>query len=372
MTLVRVPMVLLAYFACCQAQSVDQGKKPPADVLIFGNGDKLTGKILSADSAAVTFQSEVAGKVTIPWTTVRELQSASSFVAIPKGVVLVRGSEPTGTLRGKMALNKQDLELKGDDPAPVQTLPLNKVATVIPASTFTEVNKPVGFFTNWHGRGAFGVNLTRSTQDVLGYSTGFNAVRQDPSVPWESLKSRDTIDVNYVQSKISSYGESIDISIMNALYERDHFITPRFYLLGIAYLERNNSQGLNLRQNYGGGPGYFLVWNERTSFEVYGALRYSYQQLTDPSFNRSIFGGRFGEFLTHRFKSGASFSERATYYPAFNYEKDYFASFSVSLSVPVYKRLGVQISAFDNYFNEPPPGFKRNSFQSSLGLTYAF
>ena len=372
MMLVRAQLVLLAYFACCWGQSADREKRPSADVLIFNNGDKLTGKILSGDSSAVTFQSEVAGKVTIPWAMVRELQSASSFVAIPKGVVLVRGSEPAGTLRGKMALNKQDLELQGEASEPVQALPLAKVATVVPESTFAEARKPVGFFSSWHGRGAFGVNVTRSTQDVLGFSTVFNATHKDPAQSWQSLKTRDTLDVNYTESKISAGGQSIKISVLNALAERDYFITPRLYLLGVSFIEHNNAQGLNLRQNYGGGPGYFLIWNDGTSFEVFGALRYANQQLTDPSFNRNIFGGRFGQLLTHRFRNGAAFSEQAIYYPAFNYTKGYFATFTSSLSVPVHKRLGVQISTFDNYIDEPPPGFKKNTFQLSIGLNCAF
>ncbi len=372
MLLVHAQLILLASFISCYGQTADQAKKPEPDVLIFANGDKLTGKIQSADSAAVTFESEVAGSVKIPWAKVRELQSASTFVAIPKGVVLVRHSEPTGTLRGKLAINKQDLQLRGDTAAPAQALPLEKVETLIPESTFNEERKPLKFSDNWHGRGAFGVELTRSTQDTLGFNTAFTAVRKDPSHTWEFAKSRDTLDLNYIQSKITSGGQSINISILTGLVERDYMVKPRFYVSGIAYFERNSTQGLDLRTNYGGGPGYFLIWNEATLFDVFAGVRYSNQQLADSSYNRNIFGGRFGESLSHRFKNGASFSERATIYPAFNYAKGYFASFTTSLSFPVYKKLGVQISASDNYFNEPPPGFKKNSLQSSLGLSLSF
>jgi hypothetical protein len=41
------------------------------------------------------------------------------------------------------------------------------------------------------------------------------------------------------------------------------------------------------------------------------------------------------------------------------------------LTLPVYKRLAVTIGAIDTFLNDPPPAFKRNSFQATAGLTYS-
>jgi hypothetical protein len=38
--------------------------------------------------------------------------------------------------------------------------------------------------------------------------------------------------------------------------------------------------------------------------------------------------------------------------------------------MPVYKRLSLAITALDTFLNDPPPGFKKNSFQFTTGLTY--
>jgi hypothetical protein len=38
--------------------------------------------------------------------------------------------------------------------------------------------------------------------------------------------------------------------------------------------------------------------------------------------------------------------------------------------LPVYKRLSVSTGIIDNFLNDPPPGFRKNSFQFNLGFTY--
>ena len=40
------------------------------------------------------------------------------------------------------------------------------------------------------------------------------------------------------------------------------------------------------------------------------------------------------------------------------------------LTLPVYKRLSVAVNTLDTFLNNPPPGFKKNSFQFTTGVTY--
>ena len=39
--------------------------------------------------------------------------------------------------------------------------------------------------------------------------------------------------------------------------------------------------------------------------------------------------------------------------------------------MPVYKRLSFTVGTIDTFLNDPPPGFKKNSFQFTTGVTYA-
>ncbi len=370
---VRLQFLLVTSLACgCWGQSAAPAGKPPADVLVFGNGDKLTGQILSADGASVTFSSEVAGTVTIPWAKVSSVQSATTFVAIPKGVDVSRKSGAGEPPHGTLALDKQDLQLRANASVQPKTVPLSQVAAVIPEGGYTAAMKPVSLFSGWHGKGTFGFDLTRSSQDIRNINTGFYAGHNSPGEAWQTAKYKTSVSFNLVSSKFTSGGNTIDVSVYNALVEQDYYVKPRLFLFGLGWFEHNNSQGLDLRQNYGAGAGYMAVQREKQSLELDWSFRFSNQKFTVSSFDRNIVGGRLTEFYTYKFQKGAVFSAQGWYAPAFNYSKGYFTGFSSSLSVPIFKRLGVQIMGKDDYLNDPPPGFKKNSLQTGAGLTYTF
>src|SRR5690242_20042066 len=64
------------------------GSPPPKspDVLIFNNGDKLTGHLEGSKGGDVTFTSDMAGKITVDWNKVKELHTSNQFAVIPKNV----------------------------------------------------------------------------------------------------------------------------------------------------------------------------------------------------------------------------------------------------------------------------------------------
>ena len=39
--------------------------------------------------------------------------------------------------------------------------------------------------------------------------------------------------------------------------------------------------------------------------------------------------------------------------------------------MPLFRRLGLQMSTTDNYLNNPAPGYKKNSYQFMTGITYS-
>lgn len=83
-------------------------------------------------------------------------------------------------------------------------------------------------------------------------------------------------------------------------------------------------------------------------------------------------GSIFAESYTEKFAHGISLIEQAGITPAWNDSSAYSAFASAGLTFPVYHRLGVTLGALDSYLNDPPPGFKKNSFQFTLGATYSF
>jgi hypothetical protein len=56
--------------------------------------------------------------------------------------------------------------------------------------------------------------------------------------------------------------------------------------------------------------------------------------------------------------------------PAFNDSKAYTANAFAIFSIPVHKRLMITVGGLDSYVNEPPNGFKKNSFEFVTQLAY--
>ncbi len=121
--------------------------KPKPDVLVFMNGDRLTGKLERAVGANVVFNSDMAGELTIPFSKVRELQSGSEFVALRKGKAgetKVAGTGDVSFAEGTVTLKKGT--------APAQTLPESELGFLIDVPSYSrEVDHRASLRQGWTG-----------------------------------------------------------------------------------------------------------------------------------------------------------------------------------------------------------------------------
>jgi Protein of unknown function, DUF481 len=85
-----------------------------------------------------------------------------------------------------------------------------------------------------------------------------------------------------------------------------------------------------------------------------------------------LVGGVFTQIYNRNFAKGIILHEQLAFTPAFNDTSAYSALGTVNLSIPVFKRLAFTIGTSDSYLNEPPTGFKKNSFQFTTNLAYIF
>ena len=82
-TLLVHSSILLPLTSAAPAQTA----KPPApapDVLIFTNGDQLTGTLLHGAGSSIVFKSDMAGEITVPLDKIKELRSHGSFAILRK------------------------------------------------------------------------------------------------------------------------------------------------------------------------------------------------------------------------------------------------------------------------------------------------
>ena len=67
---------------------------------------------------------------------------------------------------------------------------------------------------------------------------------------------------------------------------------------------------------------------------------------------------------------GITFQERFSISAPWNNLNAYTTGGNVTLTLPVYKSVSFTLGVLDTFLNNPPPGFRKNSFQFTTGLTY--
>ena len=392
-------VLALSLAAAAQTPFPPPAAKPTPDVLIFTNGDQLTGKLQSAAGGSVVFASDMAGILTIPFDKIKELRSGSSpaqFALLKKGVPVGKSApapEGTAEIAGGNVLIHPD--------APAQSASSVSAPAVVPAKDVDylvakadfekQIAHKTGFFHAWNGTATGGATLVRSTTSATTLTAALNLIRAIPTVPWLAPRNRTTLNVVETYGKNTSPGAipqtnpptpSVTTlsSIFHADSERDQYVSPRLYLLGDVAFDHNYAQGLQLQQIYGGGLGWTPIKSARQQLDLKADLHFERQQFITAPVNvavvqtatpsQDLIGSTFFEGYHRNLPRKVVFSQTANILPAFNNSAAYSANLTAALSIPVFKRLSASVSTTDNYLNDPAPGYNKNSFQFVTGVTY--
>jgi hypothetical protein len=320
--------------------------KPEPDVLIFTDGEKLIGHLVRSTGDKVTFNSDMAGEITVEWKKIQELHSSEKYAVIQKGVQLRK--------------NESDEKVAVGD-----------AAYLMHVAAFEKLRHRPGIFEDWTAAIAAGASLVEATQKSNTFTGSIGLIRAVPTEDWLDPRNRTIVDFS------TSYGNltqpntpTVKTSIYHADGERDEYFYRRFYGFGQLAYDHNFSQGLDLQQTYGGGVGWTAIKSENQTLDVKASMNYIKQQFEAAAQNQNLVGSIFAEGYRRTLAHGILFSEQISATPAWNNTKAYSASAGVGLAMPIFKRLSVALTALDMFLNDPPAGFKKNSLQFTTGVTY--
>jgi hypothetical protein len=361
--------------------------KAPPDFIVFQNGDRLTGKLVSASGGNVVFNSDMAGNLTIPFSKVKELHSGSEFVALKKGKP--GHITPAGT--GTVAFDKGNLQLtRGTEPA--QTLPASDLGFLVDVPSYAKaVDHRAGLLEGWTGAATFGLTLVRSTQTSTTFTGALNFVRAIPTVPYLPNRNRTTFNITETygtdetpiipQTNPASPPSIVQTSIFHADAERDQYFSERLYALADLSFDHNFSQGLQFQYVDGIGAGWTALQDPKQELDLRADIHYEKQQFLPTAVgaigangvfqdNLDLVGSTFQENYHRTLPRKIVFTEWANILPAWNDRTAYTANAFASFTMPLFKRLNATLSSTDNYLNNPSPGYRKNSVQFVTGLTY--
>ncbi len=383
-SLLACAALVLGGAVCSYAEDTAPAQAGTPDVIVFTNGDQLTGKLLRVVEDTVTFHSDIAGDVSVKRDKVKSIRTAQQFAVLRKGQKVGPKTPPAGVPRGTVSVQDGNVAVSSAA-GETKQIPLSDASYLIDEKTFeTEVIREPSFFYGWNGAITLGATLVQATQTSQTLTGAATLVRIIPSSDWLNPRNKTIFDLtaNYglvTQPFIAGVqpASSAKTNILHGDAERDQYFSPRAYGLVAASADHNVGSGLQLQQIYGGGAGWTVIKEAKRQFDLKGDLHYEQQQFYNGSNspngtpNVNIIGANVTETFLQKLPRGLLFNESATITPAFNVPRAYSALALANLNFPVYKRLSFTLGAQDNFLNDPPLGFRKNTFQFTAGVTYA-
>jgi hypothetical protein len=360
-------LVALATLSIAQAQT----NKPAPDEIVFTNGDKLEGHFVRATGTAVTFKSDILGDLTVDWKKVKELRTSAKVAVVRKGVMIRKNGDTASIPQGTLAMEDQKLQITTTPGQTAQAIPVGDAAVVVDQPAFEKAvtGKP-SFFQDWKGTITAGGSFVEATQDSETFTGGITLVRAEPSENWLDPRNRTLLSFSETFGEVTQPNTpTIKTAIFHADIRRDEYFTKAMFAFGEATFDHNYSQGLNLQQTYNGGIGWTVVTSAKQELDLKASMAYIEQQFASGP-EKSLVGSVFAEHYNRKLTHGLTLDENASVTPAWNNTNAYSAAFATLVTVPVYKHLSGSTGVIDTFLNDPPPGFKKNSFQFTLGLTY--
>jgi hypothetical protein len=362
---------LLPTSTAIPAYAADAAAKPQPDVLVFSNGDKLTGKLDHEAAGKVFFKSDNAGMVQVPWDKLKELRTEAPFAVIENGEVVRRKKANREVPIGAIAVDGDTLTVTTAQGA--QQVPVKNIAYLVDQPTFERnILNGQRLLQGITGTITAGASTVNSTQNSESVTTAIVLARGVPAVTWMPPRERTLLNFSNSYGRITEPNvPTVMTNILHGGLEEDEYFTPRFYLLQQAMFDHNFSQGLDLQQLYGIGAGYTVLKNLGQQLDLTATVDYTRQEFADSATSTNLIGSSFGDNYVRKFPKKIVLTEVAVINPAWNHPSDYSANVTVGAAFAVFKNFGFSLGFIDSYLNNPPAGFKGNSVQFTTGLTYS-
>ncbi len=333
-----------------------------ADVVIFKNGDRLTGALVDVQRGVLTLKSDVLGNLMIP------LNQVQSFSADRSAVVLTSDRKAMEGQLELLSSGEWQLTKNGQS----QSIPVEEVSLALPAEPYHDLIKRSGKpWRLWTGAANFGYSIQNGAQQTNSLNMTVNAVRQLPANLLPSHEWRTNYGLTMLFSKAAEQEISVSSKTLSTNLRQDYLFSSRDFVFGFAQLDHIAPQGLYLRQTLGFGFGRDLVQSSRTRVSILGGLNYLHEKFDDGFSDDSSevrAGGTFGMQINDWLR----YEHNLNFYPNLKSGGQYHADTNANLGLTITSRLTLNTGVIDLYLSNPGPGSRRNSIAFTTGIGFTF
>src|SRR5271165_173918 len=303
-----------------------------ADQITLKNGDRLTGTIVSSDAKTLLLKTDFAGDVTLQWDAVTAIVSTQA---------LHLGLKDGQTIVGTVATTDSKFEVATKETGPVSATK-DAVVSVRNDAEQKAYDDQIERLRHphltdfWSGLLDTGLSLTRGNSQSLTFSLSGKAAR---------TTDRDKISVYstaiYSDSTVNGVSSTTAHAIRGGI-RGDLNVSEHLFVFGFTDFEYDQFQDLNLRNVLGGGMGYHLINNKRTTFDVfgggsynqafYGALAATATEPAMPSVTSKTGEIVLGETFNSKLNSRTTVTEQFSIYPNISNTGNYRFQFDTTIA----------------------------------------
>jgi len=317
-----------------------------ADEVVFKNGDKLTGKIVSADGGKLVIDTAVAGKVTVDMANVKTFSTDA-----PVELRLKDGS----TVKDSLAPGEEgQVATKGGGNVAAQPMPIENIAKINPQE-------------KWTGSIIAGALITRGNSDTDNINVGFDAQRR---------REDDRISASaaylYGKQKDPDTGDkSTTVDNWYLLGKYDYFLDEKWYLYALGKIEKDRIANLNLRLSPSVGVGYQWVEKPDFNFATEAGIGWVYEDFENDGTEDHI-AGRLAYHVDKKLNDKVSIFHNLEYLPSVEDISDYNLNADVGIKADLTDKMFTQFKVEWKYDAEPAPDAEKNDVRYILGVGWSF
>lgn len=336
-----------------------------ADEVLFKNGDKLTGTVVSAEGGKLKLKSSVAGTVDVDLSDVKTFTTDKPVrMKLSDGTVvnqpLVAATQP-----GQVAVRPAD-GAAAVPAVPGQGAVAGQAAAagrVVPLSSIRSINAK----DTWTGSLVAGALVTRGNSDTDAFNFSGDATLR---------REDDRLNVNgqYLfgrQRDADTGAKTTSTDNWRAGAKYDYFFSKQFYGFASGTVERDRIAELSLRLTPAVGAGY--QWIERPDFNLSteGGLAFIHEEFDNDGTNDSV-SLKLAYHVDKKLREGIKAFHNLTYFPSLQNLNDYYVLTDAGLRVDLTERFFTEFKVELKYDATPAPGASRSDLRYILGVGWSF
>ena len=334
-----------------------------ADVVSLKNGDRVTGAFVNVKGGNLDLKSDVLGDLTIP------LKQVASFSTEKPAAVVVKGQ--TQPAEGQLSLEPSgDWQVTAAGKS--QTVAAASVDVIMPAEAYQKlVGTSPKLWQAWKGSAGLGYAFQHGDQKTRTFSANLSAVRERPEAPVFQRHWRTNYTLTTLLDHAEENGSTVISNTFTTKLRQDYLFTPNDFFFGFVGFDHIGTQGLYLRQSYGGGYGHDVIKTSRTLFSLLGGADYVHEKFFDGTFKDNP-EGLAGETLGIQFTPRVRLDHDLNFYLDLSDASQYRFDTSTTLSAKISTKFSLNAGVIDLYLTNPPPGDHKNNITLTTGIGYTF